>query len=510
VLRDEIPLNTVFAAPVTGGGMEALYHIAGDEPHDYVTALPRDLSTIDAAAFFFAGDYAPGKSSDPAFEVSLNTALGDVTVENTARVSVSPDLSVASNETVHQRDTDAEASLRFVDPVTGDDMTSGEPGKDTRLALFAGACNSTAAIDKIEITLVSRRTGDSETVTETGANTGIFTTADVVLAEMVAVRAGDGVMATTKGDEILAFADCGAGRISDTLPVVPGNFLFNSVTNAPIEGVAVTLIDAETGALKGMTVTDRQGFFALPPVSEGAYAYRLVGADGWTYPSVRADFPGYGRLVTEAGFGESFAHEGGTPAPSDIPADPYYAVPLSLAEQAERDQVGTGEILTYTLTLTNNMYQAIMYTRLLDDLPRLARRLRRQPDDLVLVSRRHLRSNNSWLHNVGALMKGRDRCTLLMHRDDAARLGLHDGDLVAVTSAGGRIDVPLEVTEAIKPGVVSMPHGWGHGKQGTRLTVANGSPGVNTNILSPPDFLDEPSGNGALNGIPVTVTRAGH
>ena len=107
-------------------------------------------------------------------------------------------------------------------------------------------------------------------------------------------------------------------------------------------------------------------------------------------------------------------------------------------------------------------------------------------------------------------MKGRDRCTLLMHRDDAARLGLHDGDLVAVTSAGGRIDVPLEVTEAIKPGVVSMPHGWGHGKQGTRLTVANGSPGVNTNILSPPDFLDEPSGNGALNGIPVTVTRAGH
>ena len=64
----------------------------------------------------------------------------------------------------------------------------------------------------------------------------------------------------------------------------------------------------------------------------------------------------------------------------------------------------------------------------------------------------------------------------------------------------------LEVTDAIKPGVVSMPHGWGHGKPGTRLSVANGSPGVNTNILSPPTFLDEPSGNGALNGIPVAVT----
>ncbi len=147
---------------------------------------------------------------------------------------------------------------------------------------------------------------------------------------------------------------------------------------------------------------------------------------------------------------------------------------------------------------------------LLDDLPRLARRLDREPDDLVLVSRRHLRSNNSWLHNVSALMKGRDRCTLLMHPDDATRRGVADGDTVSVSSSAGQIQVPVEVTDAIKPGVVSMPHGWGHGKPGTRLGVANGSPGVNTNILSPPTFLDEPSGNGALNGIPVTVAPVAH
>ena len=142
---------------------------------------------------------------------------------------------------------------------------------------------------------------------------------------------------------------------------------------------------------------------------------------------------------------------------------------------------------------------------LLDDLPRLAARLTRAPDDLVLVSRRHLRSNNSWLHNVPALMKGRDRCTLLMHPDDAAKRGVTATDIVTVTSAAGQIEVPVELTEAIMPGVVSMPHGWGHGKSGTRMAVANGSPGVNTNILSPPTFLDEPSGNGALNGIPVAV-----
>jgi anaerobic selenocysteine-containing dehydrogenase len=142
---------------------------------------------------------------------------------------------------------------------------------------------------------------------------------------------------------------------------------------------------------------------------------------------------------------------------------------------------------------------------LLDDLPRLAARMERPAEPLVLVSRRHLRSNNTWMHNVPALMKGRDRCTLLIHPDDAARCGIADGDVVTVKSAAGEIKVPVELTDAIKPGVVSMPHGWGHGKPGTRMSVANGSPGANTNVLSPPTFLDEPSGNGALNGIPVTI-----
>ncbi|WP_082956500.1 molybdopterin-dependent oxidoreductase [Mycobacterium sp. E787] len=142
---------------------------------------------------------------------------------------------------------------------------------------------------------------------------------------------------------------------------------------------------------------------------------------------------------------------------------------------------------------------------LLDDLPRLAARLERPVEPLVLVSRRHLRSNNTWMHNAPALMRGRDRCTLLIHPDDAARCGVADADVVTVKSEAGEIRVPVEVTDAIRPGVVSLPHGWGHGKPGTRLSVANSSPGANTNVLSPPTFIDEPSGNGALNGIPVTI-----
>ncbi|WP_082958549.1 molybdopterin-dependent oxidoreductase [Mycobacterium sp. E3198] len=154
-------------------------------------------------------------------------------------------------------------------------------------------------------------------------------------------------------------------------------------------------------------------------------------------------------------------------------------------------------------TLDKKIHLAPQY--LLDDLPRLAARMERPAEPLVLVSRRHLRSNNTWLHNVPALMKGKDRCTLLMHPEDAARWGVADTDVVTVKSEAGEIRVPVEVTDAIRPGVVSMPHGWGHGKPGTRMSVANASPGANTNALSPPTFLDEPSGNGALNGIPVTI-----
>ncbi len=140
-----------------------------------------------------------------------------------------------------------------------------------------------------------------------------------------------------------------------------------------------------------------------------------------------------------------------------------------------------------------------------DDVPRLAARLDRPPDELVLVSRRHLRSNNSWMHNVNVLVKGKDRCTLLVHPQDAGRFGICDGALARVTSAAGAVDVAAEVTEDIRPGVVSLPHGWGHNLSGTRLSVANDHAGVNTNVLAPGTFVDVISGNAAVNGIPVTI-----
>ncbi len=142
------------------------------------------------------------------------------------------------------------------------------------------------------------------------------------------------------------------------------------------------------------------------------------------------------------------------------------------------------------------------------DVPRLAARLERPDEGLMLVSRRHLRSNNSWLHNVERLVSGRDRCTLLVHPDDAARLGLRDGEPAEVESESGRLRVATQVSDEMMPGVVSLPHGWGHDKPGTRQRVARAHAGVNSNLLAPGRLTDPVSNNAVVNGIPVAVRPA--
>jgi anaerobic selenocysteine-containing dehydrogenase len=145
---------------------------------------------------------------------------------------------------------------------------------------------------------------------------------------------------------------------------------------------------------------------------------------------------------------------------------------------------------------------------ILGDLPRLRSRLGRASDGLVLISRRHLRSNNSWMHNVQVLMKGKDRCTLLIHPDDAARAGVAHGGVARISSEAGALDVPVEVTDEMMPGVVSLPHGWGHDLDGVQLSVAREHAGVNNNRLAPGHLVDEISGNAVVNGIPVEVVPA--
>ncbi|UXD87651.1 molybdopterin oxidoreductase family protein [Thalassolituus hydrocarboniclasticus] len=127
-------------------------------------------------------------------------------------------------------------------------------------------------------------------------------------------------------------------------------------------------------------------------------------------------------------------------------------------------------------------------------------------DQLLLIGRRHIRSNNSWLHNSKRLVKGKSRCTLMLNPADAERLGIADGVSVRVSSRVAELDVVAEVTDELMPGVVSIPHGWGHGVPGIRLRQAQEVAGVNTNDLTDDQLLDGLTGNAALNGVAVTLT----
>jgi anaerobic selenocysteine-containing dehydrogenase len=140
------------------------------------------------------------------------------------------------------------------------------------------------------------------------------------------------------------------------------------------------------------------------------------------------------------------------------------------------------------------------------DLTRLAAELDHIADTrLRLIGRRHVRSNNSWLHNSARLVKGPDRCTLMIHPDDARARNLGDGGMAEVSSRSGSVQLKVEVTDDMMPGTVSIPHGWGHGLPGIRMGVAQAHAGVSINDLTDETAMDPLSGNAALSGVPVEV-----
>ncbi len=146
---------------------------------------------------------------------------------------------------------------------------------------------------------------------------------------------------------------------------------------------------------------------------------------------------------------------------------------------------------------------------IIEDLARLEAAVgANEVDSMVLIGRRQVRTANSWLGNIEVLVRGRDQCTLQIHPEDAARVGLESGSTATVSTETGELEVPVEVTDIIRPGVVSLPYGWGHDLEGVQLSVASARPGVNMNVLTSTTRFDPLSGNAVLNAIPVTVVPA--
>jgi len=144
------------------------------------------------------------------------------------------------------------------------------------------------------------------------------------------------------------------------------------------------------------------------------------------------------------------------------------------------------------------------------DIPRAASKLATHEagGGLELIGRRELRSNNSWMHNSARLVKGKLRCTLLIHPDDAAAAGVADGDMAKIASRVGELEVTVEVSDEMMRGVVSMPHGWGHDREGVQLRVAGERPGASINDLTDEQHIDGLCGTAHFNGVPVTVVPA--
>jgi len=126
----------------------------------------------------------------------------------------------------------------------------------------------------------------------------------------------------------------------------------------------------------------------------------------------------------------------------------------------------------------------------------------------LLIGRRQIRSNNSWMHNSPRLMKGSDRCTLLMHPEDASQRGLVNGQRVEVRSRTGTVIAPLEVSDTVMPGVVSLPHGFGHNRSGTKLQTANCNAGVSLNDITDDQRIDALSATVSFSGTPVWISAA--
>jgi anaerobic selenocysteine-containing dehydrogenase len=143
---------------------------------------------------------------------------------------------------------------------------------------------------------------------------------------------------------------------------------------------------------------------------------------------------------------------------------------------------------------------------LIDDLSRPAADLPRSTSELVIVGRRQLHGNNSWMHNLPVLAKGAARCIALVNPKDAARLGLEDGGRARIAHGDRSIEVGVEITDEMMPGVVSLPHGWGHDQPGAQLEIAAANPGANLNALMDENRRDPLSGNAVLSGMEVEMT----
>ncbi|RVE93781.1 hypothetical protein CN153_15375 [Sinorhizobium meliloti] len=308
LVRDARPLNTRVVNAESAAGFVGLYHVAGQPTHTYVTTLPQDPSAVDAVAFFRAGDYPGGFSANLAFEVAVagNAQEGFILNEASTWQQSGEDLVEVRSNLVRTPVEGGEAALTYAAP-DGRPISTAALNSNVRLHLSAAACNTTPGADSVRIRIATDPEADLETAvaTETGPNTGLFTTALIPIQRVLPVVQGDSVVSGDRNTKVSASATCGGQTVSAILTVNPGGFVFHSASNVAIPGATVILYDA-SGAEIERIVSDADGFYVVSAAQNaGAYRIEVLPPEGFSFPSDRKVFPALGRNVEgSSAFGE--------------------------------------------------------------------------------------------------------------------------------------------------------------------------------------------------------------
>jgi anaerobic selenocysteine-containing dehydrogenase len=261
------------------------------------------------------------------------------------------------------------------------------------------------------------------------------------------------------------------------------------------------IINEITARMNGMTLTDLEGMML-----DGLIAQLLANAPQLSHLSVQdikdktAEHEGPEQLLDimlRAGpYGDKFTGDGLT---------------LAQLKQAPHGiDLGALEPRLPELLATKNKRINIAPDLITGDLPRLQAALEKGPgDSMLLIGRRHIRDMNSWLHNLNNYARGKNRCTLLINPQDAQRIGLQAEGMATIKSRVGEFRAEVSITDRIMPGVVSLPHGFGHTYPDTQQSVASRqTPGISANDLVDDNEMDVPSGTSVVNGVPVEIAAA--
>ena len=376
ILRADIPLNTNFDRILEAVNFDPIFHRRGEDENEWVSTPPDDLSLIDAIAFVSRDPLPSGSSRDFQFSVEIAGNAEGTTIESVAEFLIPDGFGSAIPSLSNRVSTFVEggiSTLMFFDnPDLEVPIDAIGFDQDLFVDVSSGRCNISAERDLATVTLRVAASGDVEVVSavETAPNSGIFRIdGGVPTAKAPPALVGDGILQGPRRSEISATIDCDT-TLAGALTFGPAGAVFSSVTNEPVPGVRVEVIDA-SGTVISETVTDSEGLYDMVSATAGMHTLRVTPPAGLTAPSQRTSFVGFGRnVLNDASFAQPFAVSSpGRNLDVDVPVDPDLVGALAVSKSGDRTRVSLGEIIQYTVDVRNTSTVAIQGAGIFDQLP---------------------------------------------------------------------------------------------------------------------------------------------